>query len=83
MARYFFNVAGEPDDDAGAEFDTFEQARIAAVGLLGAYLQQNPGYVSEGHWRVDVTNEAKTLLMKLVVAMVDAPAASAAVKRDG
>ena len=73
MSRYFFNLAGEPDDDCGAEFDSLEQARIAAVGFLGAYLQENPGYVREGHWRVDVTNENKTLLMKLIVAMVDVP----------
>ena len=83
MARYFFNLAGEPDDDAGTEFETFAQARIAAVGFLGAYLQKNPGYVREGHWRVDVTDEAKTLLTKLVVAMVDVQAAPAAIERDG
>ncbi len=81
MSRYFFNVVGEPDDASGAEFASFEQARIAAIGFLGAYLQKNPGYVREGHWRVDVIDESKTLLMKLVVAMVDVAAPPAPAER--
>ena len=75
VRRLFFHLAGQTEDRVGAECRSLKEARAAAVSYLGRHLHRNPAYLDEGHWRVDVTDEQKTLLFKVVVAMVDAPGA--------
>lgn len=76
MSKYYFNLAGQPDDSVGIECESLKEARATAVGFMASNLHHNPEYLDEGHWRVDVVDEQRTLLFKIVVAMVDAPGAS-------
>ena len=75
MPRYLFNLAGAQADDRGVELADLDAARAEAVSFLGAYLADNPGYATQGHWRVEVTDGRGVVLLNVVVATVDTPAA--------
>ena len=73
MARYFIKFDGEGTPENEAEYPSLEAARNAAISLLGAHLQAHPEYAYERHWRVDVLDHSKRLLLHVIVATVDAP----------
>lgn len=72
MKRYFFDMQGVDVDNVGFEFDSDDEARNAAIVYLGEYLRDEPGYASQGHWQVDVFDEARKPVFNIVVATVDA-----------
>lgn len=72
MPRYFFDLLGDQADDTGVFFEDVSEARNAAVKFLGAYLSEHPEYADQGHWQVDVVDEARTPLLHVIVATVDA-----------
>lgn len=70
MPRFFFNLAGQKPDEQGVELADEVMANTEAVAFLGAYLADNPRYASQGHWRVEVADEAGEVLLNVVVTLV-------------
>ena len=73
MAKYYIKFDGAPEDEQEADYASADEARNAAVMLLGAYLQEHPEYAFQRHWRVDVRDHARRLVTHVIVATVDAP----------
>ena len=73
MPIYSIEMDGTREDPVSAEYESLEQARNAAIVLLGGYLQEHPVFAYERHWRVDVKDQAGRLLLHVIVATVDAP----------
>lgn len=80
MPRYFFDRRDggfDPDDD-GTELPDLDAARIEAVNFAAGTIRDRPDYVWDGkEFRVEVSNEEKTLLYTVIVLGIDAPAAKA------
>lgn len=73
MPRYFIAFDGSGQPDLERDFSSTDAARDAAVVLLGEYLQQHPEFAYNRHWRVDLKNHDRRLLLHVMVATVDAP----------
>ncbi len=73
MARYFISFDRSGADEIEREFATLEDARNAAVAMLGHYLQTHPEFAYNKHWRVDLKDQSHRLLLHVTVATVDAP----------
>lgn len=80
MPRYFFDRRDggfDPDDD-GTELPDLDAARIEAVNFAAGTIRDRPDYVWDGkEFRVEVSNEEKTLLYTVIVLGIDAPAGKA------
>jgi len=77
MPRYRFHLADgvrETDPDP-MDFPDAESAKLEAARFAGELLQSQPGALWEkGQWRVEVTDEDRTLMWSVMVIAVDTPA---------
>lgn len=75
MPRYFFDVqdgASIPDED-GTELTSLVEVRKAAVELAGSLLKDDAESFWKGDsWRIDVSDESRTLLFALHFHAVEA-----------
>lgn len=72
MPRYFLNFAGRERERTEIECDDVDTARNEAVRHLGSYLADHPGFADEGHWRVNVEDNAGRPVLHVIVATVTA-----------
>ena len=72
MATYIIRFDGSDGQELQTEDVSLEQARNRAIGVLGEYLQENPQYAYERHWRVDLLDPSRRLLLHVIVATVEA-----------
>lgn len=70
MPKFVFRFEGREHESKAAEFESIDHARNEAVRYLGAYLVDHPGFANEGHWRVNVENDAGIDLLHVIVATV-------------
>lgn len=70
MNDFYLNLAGESRGRTPVVAANLEDARNAAVRFLGQYLSDHPTFADEGHWRLNVEDEAGTVLTTVVVATV-------------
>ena len=73
MAKFFIKFDGAPDDEQEAEYASVDEARNAAIMLLGGYLQEHPEFAYQQHWRVDLRDHAHRMVAHVIVATVAAP----------
>lgn len=73
MPRFFISFDGADEGPQEADYASLDEARNAAIVLLGGYLQEHPEFAYNRHWRVDVRDHAQRLLAHVIVATVDAP----------
>jgi len=73
MPLFSINLDGSASPAVEEEFAGVDEARNAAIKILGAYLQEHPEYAINRHWRVDLTDHRGRLLLHVVVATVEAP----------
>lgn len=73
MAIYFIKFDGAEEYERQVEHPSIAEARNDAVAMLGGYLQEHPEFAYERHWRVDLFDESRRLLLHVIVATVDAP----------
>ena len=79
MARYFFNTENGDvhSDHEGIELPSLAAARVEAVRLSGALLQDiAPEFWSTSAWNMTVTDEAGLILFTIDVSGAASPAAS-------
>jgi len=69
MNTYIISFAGE-NIDKTIECDSLSDARNQAVKYLASYLIDHPGFANDGHWRVNVEDEAHNELFHVIVATV-------------
>jgi hypothetical protein len=71
----FHSADGERDyDREGCELPDDEAAQIEAVRYAGEVLRWNAAALwARGQWRVEVTDDAGTLLFTVITLAVDAP----------
>jgi len=70
MPSYIFSFAGREKAYKTFECNSLSDARNEAVRYLGAYLVDHPGFADDGHWRVNVEDEAHNDLFHVIVATV-------------
>ena len=70
MSLYIFSLSGRNKVYERVECDSLSDARNKAVKYLGAYLIEHPSFADDGHWRVNVEDEAHTELFHVIVATV-------------
>ena len=70
MRSYIFSFAGREKAYETFECNSLSDARNEAVRYLGAYLIDHPGFADDGHWRVNVEDEAHNELFHVIVATV-------------
>lgn len=70
MPNYIFSFEGRERESKRVEYETLDEARNEAVRYLGTYLADHPGFANEGHWRVNVENDAHQHLLHVIVATV-------------
>lgn len=70
MPSYIFSFAGREKAYKIFECNSLSDARNEAVRYLGAYLIEHPGFADDGHWRVNVEDEAHNELFHVIVATV-------------
>lgn len=70
MPFYIFSLAGRQRSYETVECASISDARNKAVKYLGAYLIDHPGFADDGHWRVNVEDEAHNELFHVIVATV-------------
>lgn len=70
MPLYIFSLAGRQISYEIVECASISDARNKAVKYLGAYLIDHPGFADDGHWRVNVEDEAHNELFHVIVATV-------------
>ena len=73
MPRFYIDLDGAEQDQDGAEFPSLDAARNAAIERLGVYLQAHPDFAYSRHWRVDVRDSSRRLLLHVIVGTVIAP----------
>jgi hypothetical protein len=73
MPRFYIDFDGATQDEGGQDFPDSEAARNAAVERLGVYLQDHPEFAYSRHWRVDVRDSARRLVLHVIVSTVQAP----------
>ena len=73
MSSYNIESPGPGGSETERDFASPEAARDAAITMLGEYLQHHPDFAYQKHWRVDVRDHSRRLLMHVMVATVDAP----------
>lgn len=69
-SKYIFSFEGREYESKTVECESLDEARNEAVRYLGTYLSRNPGFASEGHWRVNVENDRHQHLLQVIVAAV-------------
>lgn len=70
MPSYIFSFAGREKAYKTFKCESLSHARNEAVKYLGAYLIDHPGFADDGHWRVNVEDEAHNELFHIIVATV-------------
>ena len=70
MGLYIFSLAGRDKVYERMECSSLSEARNKAVKYLGEYLIKHPGFANDGHWRVNVEDEAHNELFHVIVATV-------------
>jgi hypothetical protein len=70
MNSYIFSLAGRDKVYETVECESLSDARNKAVKYLGAYLIEHPGFADDGHWRVNVEDQAHNELFHVIVATV-------------
>lgn len=73
MPRFYIDLDGAEQDEEGREFPSLEEARNAAIERLGLYLQKHPDFAYHQHWRVDVKDSSRRLLLHVIVGTILAP----------
>ena len=73
MAHYYIVFDGTGGAELKRDLPSPDAARDAAVIELGKYLQAHPEFAYSRHWRVDVKDADRRLLLHVMVATVDAP----------
>ena len=73
MALYFIVFDGPGGGELERDFPSREAARDGAISLFGQYLYEHPEYAYKNHWRVDLRDHDRRLLLHVIVASVDAP----------
>lgn len=66
---YIISFAGE-NIYKTIECESLSDARNQAVKYLASYLIDHPGFANDGHWRVNVEDEAHNELFHVIVATV-------------
>lgn len=69
MNTYIISFAGENIYET-IERESLSDARNQAVKYLASYLIDHPGFANDGHWRVNVEDEAHNELFHVIVATV-------------
>jgi hypothetical protein len=69
MNTYILSFAGE-NTYKTIECESLSDARNQAVKYLASYLIDHPGFANDGHWRVNVEDEAHNELFHVIVATV-------------
>lgn len=72
MAKFVLSFAGRENDRTVVDCGTVAEARNEAIRRLGSYLMEHPGFADEGHWRVNVEDDAGSNLLHVIVATVPA-----------
>lgn len=72
MTEFYLSFENRSKDGKKIDCETLQEARNEAVRLLGAHLIEHPGFAEEGHWRVNVEDEARRPLLHVIVATVTA-----------
>jgi len=78
MPRYHFNLSDGRDlpDLVGTELSGIAEARLEAIRLTGAVLNESPeDFWDAGSWEMVVTDEGGLILFSLHLLSVDAAAA--------
>ncbi|RYF19445.1 MAG: hypothetical protein EOO77_10145 [Oxalobacteraceae bacterium] len=70
MNTYIFSFAGEKNIYKTIECESLSDARNQAVKYLASHLIDHPGFANDGHWRVNVEDEAHNELFHVIVATV-------------
>ena len=70
MSTYIFSLADEQKQYKTIECKSLSDARNEAVKYLGSYLLDHPGFANDGHWRINVEDEAHNELFHVIVATV-------------
>lgn len=73
MPRFYIDLDGAIKDEVGTDFASVDEARNAAIQRLGEYLQVDPAFAYARHWRVDVRDSSRRLLLHVIVGTVVAP----------
>ena len=72
MAKFYIKFDGASDGEKELDFASVDEARNAAIVLLGGYLQEHPEFAYERHWRVDLRDHARRLVYHVIIATVAA-----------
>ncbi|UAK25663.1 DUF6894 family protein [Sphingomonas nostoxanthinifaciens] len=72
MSRFLIKFDGT-DEQLEGDYASVDEARNAAISILGEYLQKTPEFAYRQHWRVDVRDHAQRLVFHVIVATVAAP----------
>ncbi|RVT90342.1 DUF6894 family protein [Sphingomonas crocodyli] len=78
MTRYHFNfVDGRFHSGADShDFESYAEARLAAVSTLGQMLRDHPtSPFGDDDLRVEVTDDNGLILLSVIVAAIEAPSA--------
>lgn len=73
MPLFSIKLDGSESPVVEEDFAGVDEARNAAVSILGSYLQEHPEYANNRHWRVDLKDHRGRLVLHVVVATVEAP----------
>ena len=79
MPRFHFNVFDGVTyiDKEGSEFPNWEEARLEAISVAGAFIKDQSKRVALGEdWHMEVTDEVGLILFRLDFHVVEAPAIS-------
>jgi hypothetical protein len=72
MANFYIGFDGASTPDIGLEATSLNAARDQAIVALGAYLQDNPAFAHQRHWRVDLKDGSGRHILYVIVACVEA-----------
>lgn len=79
MPRYFFHVRDgvSTPDETGTELSDLDQARIEAIQLTSQIFRDEARRIARGEdWFLEVTDEARLVLLRFDFISQEAPAAS-------
>lgn len=83
MPHFYFNVHDGHDipDEDGQELPNVDAAKVQAVIVAADMLRDHAhAFWRDGEWRLDVTDEAGTVLFSLTMIGADAPPAEAPIE---